>query len=229
VRFEADFIGSADGSVLIEAGRTRVICTASILDSAPPFADAKGMGWVTAEYGMLPASTGRRKSRPGLRPDGRGTEIRRIIGRALRAVCDLTALAGRTIVLDCDVIEADGGTRTASITGSYVALALALEKAGCDGRIEHADRVIADSVAAVSVGLVDGRALLDLDYPEDSGAEVDMNVAMTGRGRLIEVQATGETATFSRAQLDRLLALASRGCRSLAALQRKVLRKGAKR
>lgn len=229
VKFHPNFIKTADGSVLIEVGRTRVICTASILESVPSFLADEDRGWITAEYGMLPASTARRKPRPGSRVDGRSVEIRRIIGRSLRAVCDMGALGRRTVILDCDVIQADGGTRTASISGACVALALALAGAQRRGMIESAEAVLTEEVAAVSVGLVAGRALLDLDYEEDRSAEVDMNVAMTRGGRLIEVQATAESRPFSRAQLQRLLALASHGCRQIVALQRKTIRKGARR
>jgi ribonuclease PH len=210
------FVSSADGSALIEVGGTRVICTASIEEGVPQWRAGRGLGWLTAEYGMLPASTGRRRDRDISRGklDGRSTEIQRLIGRSLRAVFDPAAVGERTVWIDCDVLEADGGTRCASICGGFVAARLAL--AGVD---DLPGDPFADSVAAVSVGLVEDRPVLDLDYVEDSGAQADVNVIMTGSGDLIEVQATGEGATFSRAQLDELLDLAAGGIAELTRAQ----------
>jgi len=211
---------SATGSALIEAGGTRVICTASVDESVPRWMKGQGKGWVTAEYGMLPASTGDRKQRDVSkgRPDGRTVEIQRLIGRSLRGVIDFKALGERTVWIDCDVLEADGGTRCASITGGYVALELALARLVAEGKLDALP--LTGSIAAVSCGVVDGEPLLDLDYPEDSTAEVDMNVVMTGDGGLIEVQATGERTPLSRTSLDALLALAATGIEELRAAQR---------
>ncbi len=208
--------------MLIHAGQTTVLCTASIEESVPPWLKGQGTGWITAEYSMLPGSTQPRKTRDrGIKIDGRTTEIQRLIGRSLRAVVDLSALGERTINLDCDVLEADGGTRTASITGAFVALVDALdsiaEKLGAERR------VLKDSVAAVSVGIVDGTPVLDLDYVEDVKAAVDMNVVMTGAGRFVEVQGTGEEATFSDSELSALLALAKGGIRQLIVEQHSAL------
>ena len=211
VAIEPGFVRSATGSALISAGGTRVICTASVQESVPRWLEGKGRGWVTAEYGMLPASTGDRKPRDISRGrlDGRTVDIQRLIGRSLRGVVDFEALGARTLYVDCDVLEADGGTRCASITGGYVALALAAAKLVDGGKV---DRTPLDgSVAAVSCGIVAGEPLLDLDYPEDSSAEVDANVVMTGEGGLVEVQATAERTPLSRAHLDDLLALAAAG------------------
>ncbi|MDI6907679.1 MAG: ribonuclease PH [Thermoanaerobacterales bacterium] len=213
----------AEGSVLIEMGDTRVICTASVDDKVPPFLKGTGKGWVTAEYGMLPRATEVRTLREAAkgRQGGRTLEIQRLIGRSLRAVVDLEALGERTIHLDCDVIQADGGTRTASITGAFVALTDACQKlvqAGVRPALP-----IKDFVAAVSVGMVDGEACLDLCYAEDSAATVDMNVVMTGGGRFVEVQGTGEEATFDRAEMDRLLELAKKGIAELVRYQKDVL------
>ena len=220
IRIETGFVRSASGSALIEAGGTRVICTASVDEQVPRWMRDSGRGWVTAEYGMLPATTGERKQRDVSRgrADGRTIEIQRLIGRSLRGVVDFEALGERTIWIDCDVLEADGGTRCASITGGYVALELALQGLVSAGRLEALP--LTGSVAAVSCGVVDGEALLDLDYPEDSNAEVDMNVVMTGEGGLIEVQATGERTPLSRASLDALLALAATGIEQLRTAQR---------
>ena len=234
VKITPDFIRSADGSVLIEAGRTRVICTATVETKVPPWMKGRGTGWVTAEYGMLPAATKERTQRPGPgRANSRASEISRLVGRALRAGMDLAALGENTITVDCDVIEADGGTRTASITGGWVALARAIRAAQADGRLPADARPIVRQVVAVSCGMVDGRALLDLNYSEDSAAAVDMNVAQTADGRLIEVQTSGEEATFSRDDLARLLALAAGGCRRLAGMQKcaclAATRRGARR
>jgi ribonuclease PH len=200
----------APGSVLIQAGRTTVLCTASIEPAVPPWMKGQGRGWVTAEYGMLPGSTSPRKARDrGGKIDGRTTEIQRLIGRSLRAVTNMEALGERTITIDCDVIEADGGTRTASITGAFIALVDAL--ASIKGLWDPANPVLRDSVAAISVGIVAGAAVLDLDYTEDVAAEVDMNVVMTGSGKFVEVQGTGEEATFDDRQLADMLKLARAG------------------
>jgi ribonuclease PH len=211
VRIEPGFVRTADGSVLFSQGETRVICTASVTGSVPRFLEGRERGWVTAEYAMLPASTGERKERDVKRgrQDGRGVEIQRLIGRALRAVVDLKALGERSVYVDCDVLQADGGTRCAAITGGYVALHLALQGLVASKALERLP--LSGSVAAVSVGMVDGEALCDLDYAEDSGAEVDANVVMTGDGGLVEVQATAERTPLSRASLDELLGLAEVG------------------
>jgi ribonuclease PH len=218
-RIEPGFVASATGSVLITMGETRVICTASAEESVPRWMTGKGRGWVTAEYGMLPASTGQRKQRDVTRgrPDGRTVEIQRLIGRALRGIVDFEALGERTIWIDCDVLTADGGTRCASITGGYVALALACARLVAEGKLERAP--LNGSVAAVSSGVVGGVPLLDLDYSEDSTAEVDANVVMTGEGGLVEVQATAERTPLSRAHLDDLLVLAADGIALLRAAQ----------
>jgi ribonuclease PH len=211
----AGFVRSATGSALIEAGGTRVICTASVVEEVPRWLAGKGRGWVTAEYGMLPASTGDRKARDVSRgrPDGRTVEIQRLIGRSIRGVIDFEALGERTVYIDCDVLEADGGTRCAAITGGFVALKLALDRLVGEGKLPRVP--LTGSVAAVSCGVVDGRALLDLDYVEDSSAEVDANVVMTGDGGLVEVQATAERTPLSRASLDELLGLAAAGIERL--------------
>ncbi len=216
---EPGFIRTATGSALISAGETRVICTASVQQSVPKWLAGKGRGWLTAEYGMLPASTGDRKARDATRGrlDGRTVEIQRLIGRSLRGVIDFKALGERTIYIDCDVLQADGGTRCASITGGMVALRLAAEKLVAEGKLERVP--LTGAVAAVSCGIVGGVPLLDLDYAEDSTAEVDANVVMTGQGGLIEVQATAERTPLSRAHLDDLLALAAGGIESLRKLQ----------
>ena len=216
VSIDTEFLEQADGSALISFGRTRVLCAVSIEDSVPRWLAGSGRGWLTAEYGMLPASTGQRIRREASegKQKGRTVEIQRLIGRSLRAAYDMETLGERTVWLDCDVIEADGGTRTAAISGAWVALARAAAKRGLPAP--------ADVVSAVSVGIVDGDALLDLDYGEDSSAEVDMNVVMTGDGRLIEVQATAERVPFERAQLDELLGLAARGIDEIAVVQREV-------
>jgi ribonuclease PH len=212
---EPGFMRTATGSALISVGETRVICTASAQESVPRWMAGRGAGWVTAEYGMLPASTGERKQRDATRgrQDGRTVEIQRLIGRSLRGVIDFAALGERTIYLDCDVLQADGGTRCASITGAYVALALACTQLQSVGRLERSP--LTGSVAAVSCGIIGVTALLDLDYPEDSTAEVDANVVMTGDGGLVEVQATAERTPLSRAHLDELLALAALGIEQL--------------
>jgi ribonuclease PH len=225
VEIEPGFMRTATGSALISAGETRVICTASAQESVPRWMSGKGRGWLTAEYGMLPASTGDRKQRDATkgRLDGRSVEIQRLIGRSLRGVIDLSKLGERTIYLDCDVLQADGGTRCASITGAYVALALACARLQARGKLEGSP--LTGSVAAVSCGMVGGAALLDLDYSEDSTAEVDANVVMTGEGGLIEVQATAERTPLSRASLDELLALAADGIDSLRAAQEQAIAK----
>ncbi len=216
------FVRTAAGSALISMGETRVICTASVQEGVPRWMAGSGRGWVTAEYGMLPASTGERKQRDVSkgRPDGRTVEIQRLIGRSLRGVVDFAAMGERTIYIDCDVLQADGGTRCASITGGMVALRLACERLVERGRLGAVP--LTGSVAAVSCGIVDGVALLDLDYSEDSTAEVDANVVMTGDGGLVEVQATAERTPLSRAHLDDLLALAAGGIDELRALQQSV-------
>ncbi len=220
---EPDFVATATGSALIAAGLTRVICTASVEESVPRWLAGRGSGWVTAEYGMLPASTGQRKQRDATRgrQDGRTIEIQRLIGRSLRSIVDFDALGERTVYLDCDVLQADGGTRCASITGAYVALARACEKLRQQSLLQTSP--LTGSVAAVSCGIVDGTALLDLDYSEDSKAEVDANVVMTGEGGLVEVQATAERTPLSRAHLDELLALAAAGISELRAAQERTL------
>lgn len=219
VEIEPGYVRTADGSALISVGETRVICTASIAEEVPRWLKGGGAGWVTAEYAMLPASTGDRKERDSKRgrPDGRSTEIQRLIGRSLRVVVDFEALGERAVWVDCDVLQADGGTRCAAITGGYVALHLAL--AAAVERGELAELPLTGSVAAISVGIVEGEALCDLDYEEDSGAEVDANVVMTGEGGLVEVQATAERTPLSRASLDELLSLAEGGIAELRTAQ----------
>ncbi len=223
VEIEPNYMRTATGSALISAGETRVICTASAEESVPRWMKGRGTGWATSEYGMLPASTGQRKQRDATRgrQDGRTVEIQRLIGRSLRGVVDFAALGERTIYLDCDVLQADGGTRCASITGAYVALALACEALREQGLLERSP--LTGSVAAVSCGMVEGRALLDLDYSEDSTAEVDANVVMTGDGGLVEVQATAERTPLSRAHLDELLALAAGGIERLQDAQQRAI------
>jgi ribonuclease PH len=215
---EPDFLEQASGSALISFGKTRVLCTASLEDGVPRWLYGNGRGWLTAEYSMLPASTGQRTQREAStgRQKGRTVEIQRLIGRALRAVADMEVLGERTLWLDCDVLQADGGTRCAAISGAYVAARRALDHVGLS-------RVLADSVAAVSVGIVEGEALLDLDYAEDSTAEVDVNVVLAGDGRLIEVQATAERAPLSRDQLDDLLDLATGGIEEIGLAQREAV------
>jgi ribonuclease PH len=224
VEIVPDFISTAEGSVLIEVGNTRVICTASIEETVPAFQRNTGRGWVTAEYGMLPRSTLTRSTRESARGrvGGRTHEIQRLIGRSLRAVTDLQRLGERTIFLDCDVIQADGGTRTASITGAFVALGLALNKLVDAGTLSAAP--LKDFVAAVSVGIVDGKPLLDLCYEEDSRADVDMNVVMTAGRKFVEAQATAEHQVFDDAQLEAMIGLARQGLISLIAKQQTVLR-----
>jgi ribonuclease PH len=223
VRMTRGYTRHAEGSVLVEFGDTKVLCTASVEARVPPFLRDKGRGWVTAEYGMLPRATHTRGDREAARgkQSGRTQEIQRLIGRALRAVIDLPALGEHTIQIDCDVLQADGGTRTASITGAFVAVYDALGWMLGKGMI--ATMPVKDFVAAVSVGLVDGAPMLDLDYAEDSACQTDMNVVMTGAGRFVEVQGTAEGEPFARDELDRLLALAGRGISELVARQRRCL------
>lgn len=225
MKITPDFITTAEGSALIEVGNTRVICTASIEETVPQFLRNMGKGWISSEYSMLPRSTLTRTPREASkgRQGGRTHEIQRLIGRSLRAVTDLVKLGERTIWIDCDVIQADGGTRTASITGSFVALRLALEKLVEAGTL--AAIPVKDSVAAVSVGIVDGEILLDLCYEEDARADVDMNFVMTGEGKMVEVQATAEHQVFDDAQLQKMIALARRGVQQLIAKQQAVLEK----
>ena len=220
---EPGFVRTATGSTLISMGETRVICTASIVDSVPKWLAGSSRGWLTAEYGMLPASTGERKQRDVSRgrPDGRTVEIQRLIGRSLRGVVDFAALGERTVYVDCDVLQADGGTRCASITGGFVALDLACRRLLSDGALTRSPLI--GTIAAVSCGVVGGEPLLDLDYAEDSAAEVDANVVMTGEGGLVEVQATGERTPLSRAHLDDLLVLAATGIVALREVQEQVL------
>lgn len=220
ITIEPGFITSASGSVLISAGSTRVICTAMIEEQVPPWRRGSGKGWVTSEYGMLPGSTNTRKARDASRGkvDGRSTEIQRLIGRSLRSVVDLSALGERSVWVDCDVIQADGGTRCASITGGYLALEMALQVLVDRGTLTALP--LLDSIAAVSVGVVDGQPLLDLCYAEDSTADVDMNVVATGAGLVVEVQATAEGPPVMRAVFDGLLDMALAGCADLAVLQR---------
>jgi ribonuclease PH len=224
VKMTPDFIPSAEGSVLIEAGHTRVIVTATVNDGVPSFMKGTGKGWVTGEYGMLPRATEERTPRESTRgrQSGRTLEIQRMIGRTLRAATDLKALGERTVWIDCDVIEADGGTRTASVTGAFVALALALERMVAAGMLRAVP--LLDSVAATSVGIVDDQALLDLAYEEDSRAQVDMNVVMTGDGRFVEVQASAEGRPYTTEELHELLGLASGGIRELCKLQQNLVR-----
>jgi len=215
-----DYIKYAEGSCLIELGETRVICTASVEDLVPPFLRGTGSGWVTAEYGMLPRSCKSRIQRG--RDSGRTYEIQRLIGRSLRAVTQIKSIGERTIWIDCDVIQADGGTRTASITGSFVALCLALNRLKKDGVIERIP--IRDCVAATSVGILKGEIILDLNYAEDSQAEVDMNIVMTGAGEFIEIQGTAERKTFSKQQMDKMLDLSGKGIRELITVQQELLK-----
>jgi ribonuclease PH len=222
-RITTDYLPHAEGSALIEMGQTRVLCAASVEDRVPPFLRNKGVGWVTAEYSMLPRSTTQRTPRETGRggPSGRTHEIQRLIGRSLRAVIDTSLLGERTITLDCDVIQADGGTRTASITGAYVALVIAVRKLMRDGKLKRSP--ILNEVAAISIGILGETPLLDLNYVEDSKAEVDMNVVCTGDGRFIEIQGTAEREPFSREQMAQLMELAGKGINELIALQRQTL------
>jgi ribonuclease PH len=223
VKIIRNYIKHAEGSVLIEMGDTKVICSASVEERVPPFLRNTGKGWITAEYSMLPRSTHTRTSRDSLtgRGSGRAFEIQRLIGRSLRSVTDLNGFGERTIWIDCDVIQADGGTRTASITGAYVALVDAFRKMVKNGSIEKVP--IKGSVAAISVGKVGGKVLLDLNYEEDSRAEVDMNVVMTGDGKFVEIQGTGEESVFTKKEMDELTRIAQKGIKELARIQKKVL------
>jgi len=223
VRIQRSYTRHAEGSVLIEFGDTRVLCTASVEERVPPFLKDSGRGWVTAEYGMLPRSTNTRTEREAARgkQSGRTQEIQRLIGRSLRSVIDLRSLGSRTVHLDCDVLQADGGTRTAAITGAFVALYDAV--AWLKEKKSLNENPIRDFVAAISVGIHQGTPVLDLDYPEDSACDCDMNVVMTGAGGFVEVQGTAEGAPFARAELDTLLGLASRGIGQLVGLQKKAL------
>jgi ribonuclease PH len=223
VTFQRNYLGQAPGRVLISTGRTAVLCSCSVENSVPEFLEGKGTGWLTAEYGMLPGSTNRRKARDKAgKVDGRSVEIQRLIGRSLRAIIDLEKLGERTLWIDCDVLEADGGTRTAAINGAYVAVmdALATMKNILPNPINS---IVTDSIAAISVGIVDGEPRLDLEYVEDRDASVDMNVVMTGRGRFIEVQGSGEEATFSREELNALLALGEKGILEMTQMQKQIL------
>lgn len=217
------FLKHPDGSVLIETGDTRVLCSAMVEERVPPFLKNSGNGWVTAEYSLLPASTETRSPREAAKGkiSGRTSEIQRLIGRSLRAVVDMEKLGERTVWIDCDVIQADGGTRTASVTGSFVALGLALKKLKDRGVIESIP--LKDYVAAISVGIVEGTPVLDLEYVEDSNADVDMNVIMTGSGEFVEIQGTGEKSVFSRQDLDVLLTLAQKGIQELITLQKSII------
>ena len=217
-----NFMETADGSCLISTGKTRVICTASVEEGVPPFRRNTGLGWVTAEYAMLPASTGRRKQRDGIKKDGRSVEIQRLIGRSLRQAVDMSKLGERTITLDCDVLQADGGTRTASITGAYVALVLAVNKLMQNGLIE--ENPIIGQVAAISAGIVDDEPMLDLCYIEDSNAQTDMNLVMNQRGEFIELQGTGEGRAFTNLELNSILDMGRAGVRSLMRAQREALK-----
>ncbi|MDD6142388.1 MAG: ribonuclease PH [bacterium] len=219
---QPNFMETADGSCLISTGKTRVICTASVEEGVPPFLRNTGRGWVTAEYAMLPASTGRRKQRDGIKKDGRSVEIQRLIGRSLRQAVDMEKLGERTITLDCDVLQADGGTRTASITGAYVALVLAVNKLMQNGLIE--ENPIIGQVAAISAGIVDDQPMLDLCYIEDSNAQTDMNLVMNQKGEFIELQGTGEGRAFTNLELNAILDMGRAGVRSLMRVQRDALK-----
>jgi ribonuclease PH len=219
ILFERGFTCHAEGSVLVSFGGTRVLCTATIEETVPPFLRGKGKGWVTAEYAMLPRATHQRNARESIRGKvgGRTHEIQRLIGRSLRAIVDLERLGERSILIDCDVLQADGGTRTASITGAYVALSDAIDRLLAEKRLSQS--LLLDSVAAISVGIVDGVPMLDLDYSEDSRAAVDMNFVMTGDGRFVEVQGTAEEAPFTLDEMDAMRRLAMLGCQELKRLQ----------
>ena len=219
IKVTKNFVKHAEGSCLIEFGHTRVICTASVEENVPPFLKGKGTGWVTAEYGMLPRSTDTRMKREITLTSGRTLETQRLIGRSLRGVVDVEQLGERTVKIDCDVIQADGGTRTASVTGGFIALALALQKIKKQNLIGRVP--LTDYVAAVSVGVHKGQPLLDLDYREDSSADMDMNVVMVGSGKFVEVQGTAEKKPFSKKEMDQLLDLAEKGIRELIKMQRK--------
>ncbi len=221
LKITRNYIKAAEGSVLIEMGDTRVICTATVENTVPPFLRGKGTGWVTAEYAMLPRSSAQRIQRERSKVGGRTHEIQRLIGRSLRSVVDMDALGEHTVLIDCDVVQADGGTRTASITGAYIALVDALRHLQKQGLL---DRVpVTDYLAAISVGIVNGKPVLDLCYTEDSSAEVDMNLVMTGRGKIVEVQGTAEGEPFSKAELGQLLTLGEKGIKLLVKKQKDLL------
>jgi len=222
IKITRNYIKSAEGSVMIQVGDTWVICTATVENSVPPFLRGKGTGWVTAEYAMLPRSSGQRIQRERSKVGGRTHEIQRLIGRALRSVVDMKALGERSVLIDCDVVQADGGTRTASITGAYIALVDALRHVKKQGLI--AEVPVLDYLAAVSVGIVDGKPMLDLCYTEDSSAEVDMNLVMTGKGGIVEIQGTAEGEPFSKAELGKLLALGEKGIKALVQKQKDLLK-----
>jgi ribonuclease PH len=222
VKIARNYIKSAEGSVLIEMGDTKVICTATVENSVPPFLRGKGTGWVTAEYAMLPRSSSQRIQRERSKVGGRTHEIQRLIGRSLRSVVDMKLLGERSVLIDCDVVQADGGTRTASITGAYVALVEALRHIKKQGLIQTVP--VTDFLAAISVGIVDGKPMLDLCYVEDSSAEVDMNLVMTGKGGIVEVQGTAEGKPFSKNELGKLLALGEKGIKALIKKQREALK-----
>ena len=222
VKIMRNYLKSAEGSVLIEMGDTRVLCTATVENSVPPFLRGKGTGWVTAEYAMLPRSSPQRIARERSKVGGRTHEIQRLIGRSLRAVTDMRGLGERSVLIDCDVIQADGGTRTASITGAYIALVDALQHVKNQGMIDCIP--ITDYLAAVSVGVVQGKPVLDLCYAEDSSAETDMNLVMTGSGKIVEVQGTAEGAPFSKSELSKLLALGEKGIKALIKKQKEILK-----
>lgn len=223
IKIIPDYIIHPKGSVLIEFGNTKVICTASVVDKVPPFLKGKGQGWITAEYSMIPGATGERNQREAVKgkQGGRTMEIQRLIGRALRSAINLEKLGEKTITIDCDVIQADGGTRTASITGGYTALALAIKKMIAEGSLQESP--LNGNVAAVSVGIVNGQAMTDLMYTEDSAAEVDMNVIMNTKGEFIEIQGTGEEATFTRAEFNKLIDLAEEAIKELIQIQNSVI------
>ena len=226
IKFERNWLENAEGSCLVHFGRTRVLCVASVTEGVPRFKKDSGEGWVTAEYAMLPRSTESRSDRESVKGKlgGRTQEISRLVGRSLRAVINNKALGENTIVLDCDVLQADGGTRTAAITGAYIALVDALKWAKNKGIIDSVEKVLIDSVAAVSVGIIDGEERLDLHYEDDVRAQTDMNVVMTGSGKYIEVQGTAEGAAFDKSELDTLLAMAAKGCVELTKLQLEALK-----
>jgi ribonuclease PH len=222
VTVQKNYLKHAEGSCLISFGDTKVVCSASVEEGVPPFLKGKGQGWVTAEYGMLPRSCTQRINREKGGGSGRTQEIQRLVGRSLRAVVDMKKLGERTIKIDCDVIQGDGGTRTASITGGYIALAMAIKKIIKQKLIKTSPLV--EQVAAISVGMKDGRAVLDLNYAEDSTAEVDMNIVMVGAGKFVEVQGTAERKAFTRKDMDAMVKLAEKGIRELFALQKKILK-----
>jgi ribonuclease PH len=222
IKITRNYIKSAEGSVMIQMGDTWVICTATVENSVPPFLRGKGTGWVTAEYAMLPRSSSQRIQRERAKVGGRTHEIQRLIGRALRSVVDMKALGERSVLIDCDVVQADGGTRTASITGAYIALVDALRHVKKQGMIEQVP--VLDHLAAVSVGIVEGKPLLDLCYTEDSSAEVDMNLVMTGKGGIVEIQGTAEGEPFSKTELGKLLALGEKGIKQLIQKQKEILK-----